>query len=119
MQGLRITPVNRVSVGVQSFSDEDLVALNRVHTARQSLNAIRGLQDAGFTNLTLDLIYGIPGLTDERWVQNIETAISLGVQHISAYALTVEENTALAWMISHKKANPVSDVQSAASTTFS
>ena len=110
---LRQTPVNRISVGVQSFFDEDLTALNRVHTARQSLDAIRSLQEAGFTNLTLDLIYGIPALTDDRWVQNIETAIGLGVQHISAYALTVEEHTALSWMITHKKAPPVSDIQSA------
>jgi oxygen-independent coproporphyrinogen III oxidase len=110
---LRLTPVNRISVGVQSFNDTDLLALNRVHTARQSLDAIKAMQDAGFNNLTLDLIYGIPGLTDERWVQNLETAIGLGVQHISAYALTVEEHTALSWMISHKKAPPVSEEQSA------
>jgi len=111
---LKQLPVNRFSVGIQSFYDEDLIWMNRAHQAQEAEDCIRRSQDAGFENLTLDLIYGYPLLTDEKWLNNIQKAVSLEVPHISAYALTVEPRTALAHAIKNKKQTPVSDNQSAA-----
>ncbi|GGI27799.1 coproporphyrinogen III oxidase [Pedobacter mendelii] len=110
---LRQLPVNRFSVGIQSFFNEDLVWMNRVHNASEAENCIRRSQDAGFENLTLDLIYGYPLLTDTKWLSNIEKAVELQVPHVSAYALTVEPRTALAHAIKNKQQNPISDNQSA------
>lgn len=88
------TSINRLSIGIQSFDDEDLKFLNRSHSAQQASEAIYNAHKLGLNNISIDLIYGIPGLNDEKWKQNIEKAISSGVQHISAYSLTVESNTA-------------------------
>jgi oxygen-independent coproporphyrinogen-3 oxidase len=90
--------INRLSLGIQSFFEEDLQWMNRAHTA---VEATKGLQMAlaYFDNITIDLIYGIPGMTAERWNQNVETAIGFGVPHLSCYALTVEEKTPLQKMI--------------------
>ncbi|MBF4492109.1 radical SAM family heme chaperone HemW [Flavobacterium sp. MR2016-29] len=92
------SPINRLSIGIQSFYEEDLKMMNRAHN---SVEAIKCLQEATkyFDNISLDLIYGIPGLTDEMWKQNIETALSFGIPHISSYALTVEPKTALSKLI--------------------
>ncbi len=87
--------VNRISIGIQSFSDQDLVYLNRVHSARQSMDSIRLVQDIGFTNISIDLIYGIPTLPNSQWEKNLELALRSGVPHISAYSLTVEPKTGL------------------------
>ncbi|TDG37837.1 radical SAM family heme chaperone HemW [Pedobacter changchengzhani] len=106
-------PVNRLSVGIQSFFNEDLIWMNRAHNAIEAEDCIKRSQDAGFENLTLDLIYGYPLLTDEKWNFNISKALSLEVPHISAYALTVEPKTALAQFIKTKKQNPISEGQSA------
>lgn len=106
---LRETWFNRFSLGVQSFSDVDLEYLNRTHSAVQAIRAVKLLQDAGYDNISIDLIYGIPSSTPGRWKKNLETAFSLGVPHISAYALTVEARTPLAWMIERQKSAPVSD----------
>lgn len=95
INGFRHAGINRLSIGIQSFHDDDLLFLNRTHSARQAISCIRQAQELGFENISLDLIYGIPGLTEEKWKLNIETAIELGVPHISAYALTVEEGTAM------------------------
>jgi len=114
LKALKQLPVNRFSVGIQSFYDEDLIWMNRAHHAREAEDCIRRSQDAGFENLTLDLIYGYPLLTDQKWLNNIAKAIELEVPHISAYALTVEPRTALAHAIKNKKQIPVSDNQSAA-----
>ena len=111
---LRQLPVNRFSVGTQSFFNEDLIWMNRAHSAEEAENSIKRSQDAGFENLTLDLIYGYPLLTDEKWQSNIHKAIDLQVPHISAYALTVEPRTALAHAIKNKKQTPINDNQSAA-----
>lgn len=99
----RAMGINRLSIGVQSFFEEDLLWMNRAHNARQAKQSVQMAQDAGFSNITIDLIYGSPGLTDERWEQNIDTALALGVQHLSCYALTVEPRTALAHQIEQKK----------------
>lgn len=111
--------INRLSIGIQSFHDEDLQLLGRSHRAEQGKNVIRqiqgkpghpGMQKPG---LSIDLIYGIPGLTDSRWEQNLETAVRFGIPHISAYALTVEEKTPLHRLVSTGKFPPVSGEQAA------
>lgn len=86
--------INRLSIGIQSFFEDDLVMMNRAHN---SVEAKKCLEEATqyFDNISLDLIYGIPGMSNERWKQNIETALSFGIPHISSYALTVEPKTAL------------------------
>ena len=91
--------INRLSIGIQSFFEEDLIWMNRAHNATQALQCIELAQKTGFTNITIDLIYGTPGLTDEKWKQNVNTAINFGIPHLSCYALTVEPKTALAKMI--------------------
>ena len=102
--------INRLSVGVQSFFDEDLRLMNRIHTANQ---AIAFLEEATnlFENITLDLIYGIPNMSNERWIKNIEKALSFGIPHLSAYALTVEHKTALYNFIKKGKIPPTNDLQ--------
>lgn len=87
--------INRLSIGVQSFDEFDLKWMNRAHNATESLNSIRIAQEYGIPNLTIDLIYGLPEMSLERWEKQIRKAISLGVQHLSCYCLTVEEKTAL------------------------
>lgn len=114
LKELKQLPVNRFSVGIQSFCNEDLIWMNRAHNADEAENSIKRSQDAGFENLTLDLIYGYPLLTDSKWLHNIQKAIDLSVPHISAYSLTVEPRTALAHAIKSKKQTPVNDHQSAA-----
>jgi oxygen-independent coproporphyrinogen-3 oxidase len=98
--------VNRLSIGVQSFFDEDLEWMNRAHTATQSVVNLK-LAKKHFDNITIDLIYGMPTLTDAKWKQNVEQAIQAGIAHLSCYALTVEPKTALSAMI---KQNQMSDV---------
>ena len=102
--------INRLSVGVQSFFEEDLRLMNRVHTANQ---AIAFLEEATnlFENITLDLIYGIPNMSNEHWIKNIEKALSFGIPHLSAYALTVEHKTALYNFIKKGKIPPTNDLQ--------
>jgi oxygen-independent coproporphyrinogen-3 oxidase len=106
------SPINRLSIGVQSFYEEDLKMMNRAHN---SAEAKKCLEEATkyFDNISLDLIYGIPGLTDEMWQKNIETALSFGIPHISSYALTVEPKTALRKLIDTGKiAEPQDEVAS-------
>jgi putative oxygen-independent coproporphyrinogen III oxidase len=109
---LRHSGINRLSIGIQSFFEEDLEYLNRVHNATQAFAAVKYAQAAGFRNITVDLIYGIPTLSDERWISNILKATSMGIQHFSAYALTVEARTPLEWMIRKGRAKPVDEDQS-------
>ena len=92
------SPINRLSIGIQSFYEEDLKMMNRAHN---SAEAKKCLEEATkyFDNISLDLIYGIPGMSDEMWKQNIQTALDFGIPHISSYALTVEPKTALSKLI--------------------
>jgi oxygen-independent coproporphyrinogen-3 oxidase len=113
LKALHDTPVNRLSVGIQSFREEDLRYMNRAHTAQQSDYALKAAQDAGFENLSIDLIYGTPGLSDAAWKENIAKMAALQIPHFSAYALTVEEGTALDHAIRKKKTAPVDAAQSA------
>jgi oxygen-independent coproporphyrinogen-3 oxidase len=114
LKELRSTPVNRFSIGVQSFREEDLQYMKRAHTASQADYAIKAAQDAGFTNLSIDLIYGTPGLSDKTWKENLQVVKALDIPHFSSYALTVEEKTALHHDILHKKSAPVNPNQAAA-----
>lgn len=100
---LKAAGINRLSIGVQSFHEEDLTWMNRAHNSRQALSCIKQAQDLGFQNITIDLIYGGPTLTDEGWEQNVKQAIALGIPHLSCYALTVEPGTALDHFIKKKK----------------
>ena len=108
---LRTLGINRLSIGVQSFQDNDLFYLNRVHNASQALTSIKDAQDQGFNNLSIDLIYGIPTLTDDNWVLNLETFSKLDIPHLSAYALTVEPKTALDILIKKGKYQNVDDAR--------
>ncbi|WP_396602988.1 radical SAM family heme chaperone HemW [Algibacter sp. R77976] len=92
------SPINRLSIGIQSFYERDLKLMNRAHNAQEA-NECLSLATRHFDNISIDLIYGIPGLTNEEWIKNIETALSFNVPHISCYALTVEPKTALASFI--------------------
>jgi len=93
------TPINRLSIGIQSFNDEDLKLMNRAHTANQASDCIQRVQAAGFNNLTIDLIYGTPTMNNDEWHSNLDKALAFDIQHISAYCLTVELKTALWHMI--------------------
>ena len=86
--------INRLSIGIQSFFEEDLKLMNRAHNAKQAEECIAEAVKY-FDNISIDLIYGIPNMSNERWLQNVEKALSFGVPHISSYALTVEPKTAL------------------------
>ena len=89
------TPVNRFSIGIQSFFDDDLRYLDRQHTGTQARQAIENVKKAGFENITIDLIYGIPGLTTEKWNKNLDIFFEYNIPHLSSYSLTVEPKTAL------------------------
>ena len=106
LQALRRTPVNRLSIGIQSFRDADLKFMNRAHHAGQALRAIHAARDAGFENLTADLIYGLPDMPLAAWHDNLDTLLELNIPHFSAYALTVEPKTALPHAVAQKKAAP-------------
>ena len=88
--------INRLSIGIQSFFEEDLQWMGRAHSAQQAINCITKAQNAGFDNLSIDLIYGGPTLTDAHWIENLKKAFELRIAHLSCYALTVEPKTILA-----------------------
>ncbi|NDP20362.1 MAG: radical SAM family heme chaperone HemW [Paludibacter sp.] len=88
-------PFNRISIGIQSFEDEDLKRINRRHTSNEAINAVKDAQMVGFKNISIDLIYGLPFQSVDAWRNQLDVAFSLGIQHISAYGLTYEEGTEL------------------------
>ena len=93
LKSIKKLGLNRLSVGIQSFSDTDLQLMKRKHTVNQSISSVKSAQDIGFNNISIDLIYGLPDLSLENWNENINKAINLNIQHISAYHLTIEPNT--------------------------
>jgi len=103
LQALKAIGVNRLSIGVQSFHEADLRWMNRAHNSTQALQCIQDAQAAGFHNLSIDLIYGGPTLSDEGWAENVQQAIALQIPHLSCYALTVEPGTALDHFIKQHK----------------
>lgn len=114
LKELQQSPINRLSIGVQSFFDEDLIYLNRVHNGEQALGRVKDALSAGFHNMSIDLIYGIPTLTNEKWEQNLQQFFDLNIPHLSAYSLTVEPKTALHKLIKKNKLNNIDDEQSIA-----
>jgi len=93
LESLLETGINRISIGIQSFDDNDLLLMNRRHNARQAEQSVLYAAMAGFLNISLDLIYGLPGMNTDMWVKNIEKAVQLPVNHLSAYHLTYHEGT--------------------------
>jgi oxygen-independent coproporphyrinogen-3 oxidase len=111
---LRHTAINRFSIGIQSFYEEDLRWMNRAHNSTEAESAVKRVQDAGFERITCDLIYGFPLLTDEKWMSNMQKLIDFDVPHISAYAMSVEKKTALDYFIKQGKTAAMDEEQSAA-----
>ena len=95
LEGIRKLPFNRISIGIQSFIDRDLKKVNRRHTGQQAIQAVQNAKSAGFENISIDLIYGLPNQTIDEWKSNLLQAFELDVQHISIYGLTYEEGTKL------------------------
>jgi oxygen-independent coproporphyrinogen-3 oxidase len=113
LSGWKDAGINRLSIGVQSFFDDDLTWMNRAHNAKQAYKSIGLARQYGFENISIDFIYGTPNLSDENWLQNLDMALQLNVSHLSCYALTVEPNTALQKMIvKNKKENIDAEKQS-------
>ena len=107
---LAASKINRLSIGIQSFFDEDLQYMNRAHTAKEAKDCLSSAIKS-FDNITIDLIYGIPNMSNERWKENLDTVFKLNIPHISAYALTVESKTALASFIKKGKYPPLDEDQ--------
>ncbi|MCD8263742.1 MAG: radical SAM family heme chaperone HemW [Tannerellaceae bacterium] len=112
LQTLRSLPINRISMGIQSFKDSDLHFLNRRHTAAQAIQAVASCKEAGLTNISIDLMYGLPGQTLADWQKNIDTAIQLDIPHLSAYHLIYEEGTQLYKLLQAGKVHPVDEENS-------
>jgi oxygen-independent coproporphyrinogen-3 oxidase len=106
------SPVNRLSIGIQSFRDHDLRWMNRAHSASQADYAVKCSQDRGFNNITIDLIYSIPEMSDRDWLENIRKAVDLDVQHISAYSLTIEPKTVFGHQWAKQELHAVDDAAS-------
>lgn len=102
-------PVNRLSLGVQSFNDKELRFLSRRHTAHEAINAVRRTQEQGFHNISIDLIYGLPGQTEKVWQENLCQATELQVPHLSAYHLIYEEKTSMHALLQAGKLTPVDE----------
>lgn len=117
VEGIATLPFNRVSMGVQSFKDEDLHFLNRRHDSRQAFKAIALCKENGFTNLSIDLIYGLPGQSMEDWQFNLSEAIRLDIPHLSSYHLIYEEGTPLFRQLHTGKVKPVMEELSVAMFT--
>lgn len=113
VEELRKTDISRFSIGIQSFFDEDLLYMNRAHNSNDAHASVKRVQDAGFENITIDLIYGTPTMDDNRWKSNINTTIEMQIPHISCYNLTVEPKTALDSFIRKGKLKQVDEEQSA------
>lgn len=109
LSSLRLVGVNRLSIGIQSFDDQVLVALNRVHNGAAARQSVQRAQGHGFDNISIDLIYAIPQQDNALWLQNIAQAIELNPQHISSYSLTIEEKTMLGKWTKQGRFHPVND----------
>jgi oxygen-independent coproporphyrinogen III oxidase len=109
LRELKFVGINRLSIGVQSFNDEYLKWMNRSHDASQSKKSIEYGAEAGFNNITLDLIYGLPQLSNKEWSANLNEALSLPINHLSAYSLTMEENTPYIKLVNQGKYKKPSD----------
>lgn len=109
VSSLKTLPVNRISIGIQSFVDEELRLLNRRHTAQEAVDTVERCKDVGLTNISIDLMYGLPGQTMKTWLSSVDKAVALDVSHISAYSLTYEEGTVIYKMMEHADIEPIDD----------
>ncbi|WP_313987673.1 radical SAM family heme chaperone HemW [Xanthocytophaga flavus] len=113
LTNLRQLPINRLSIGIQSFYENHLLYMHRAHTASEGENCVKHAQDKGFQNLTIDLIYGIPHQDHSVWLNDLSKATALNISHISAYCLTIEPQTVFGKWVQQKKINPVDEEFSA------
>ena len=114
LDGLRNCKVNRISLGIQSWRDSDLKMLNRRHDSEGAVKALRNTLDAGFDNVTIDLIYGIPGMTLKDWESNLDFSFSFDIKHLSAYHLTIEPGTVFGKMLEKGLISEIDENDSAA-----
>jgi oxygen-independent coproporphyrinogen-3 oxidase len=110
---LKSLGINRLSIGVQTFDDDLLVYLNRLHTAATAIDSVANARNAGFENISIDLIYAIPGLSNDSWKQHIAKALELKPEHISAYSLTIEDKTAFGSWLARGKIKPIDETLAA------
>ncbi|MFA7081678.1 MAG: radical SAM family heme chaperone HemW [Bacteroidales bacterium] len=106
---IKNTPINRLSIGIQSFDNKDLETIGRKHSKEDAIRAVKDAQDLGIENISIDLIYNLPNMDNEKWLSNLRIASELNIQHISAYSLSVEENTALFKLIEKGKLSLASE----------
>lgn len=109
LDGLRNTDINRISIGIQTFNDERLKFLNRRHDSRQAVKAVGMCREYGYDNISIDLIYGFPEESGDEWEKDIDKAVSLGIQHISAYHIIYEESTRLTRMLEEGKIKEIDE----------
>lgn len=109
LKDLKSLGINRLSIGVQSFFDEDLKFMKRAHTSKEAYQSIQRAQEIGLNNISIDLIYGVPTLSSADWIKNLESFFSLNLQHLSAYCLTVEPRTFLNSQIKKAKIKELSE----------
>ena len=109
LSDLKEIGINRLSIGIQSFDDADLKFMNRSHNVKEALECIRLAKKVGFDNITIDLIYGLPNQSNDKWKQNLKQMLALDIQHFSAYALTIEPKTVLKHLIDKKKVTPLEE----------
>lgn len=114
LAGIRGIGINRVSLGVQSWRDSDLKMLNRRHNSQQATTALNDIFGAGFGNVTIDLIYGIPGMTSKEWEANLDYTFSFDIKHLSAYHLTIEKGTVFGKMLEKGLLTEIEEDESAA-----
>lgn len=113
LKELRNSPINRLSIGIQSFYEEDLIWMHRAHNAEEAKTVLGKALDVGFMDLTADLIFGYPLLTDDKWEANLSYLLDSGIQHFSAYSMTVEPGTPLGGFIKRGQQKPMDEEQSA------
>jgi oxygen-independent coproporphyrinogen-3 oxidase len=114
LEGLKNHNINRISLGVQSWRDSDLKMLNRRHDSKQAVAALKEILNAGFSNVTIDLIYGIPGMGLKEWESNLDSSFSFDIKHLSAYHLTIEPGTVFGKMLEKGTISEIDENDSAA-----
>ena len=112
LKDLKNLGFNRLSIGVQSFIDQDLILMNRNHDRNQAINSVKNAQIAGFKNISIDLIFSLPNQSLKDWNENLKIAFELDIQHISSYSLTIEEKTKMKYMIDNNKLSVLEEVES-------
>jgi oxygen-independent coproporphyrinogen-3 oxidase len=113
LNGLRKLGINRISLGIQSWRDSDLKMLNRRHDSAQAAAALKDIFNAGFENVTIDLIYGIPGMSTLEWASNLDISFSFDIKHLSAYHLTIEKGTVFGKMLKKGQFSEIDEEESA------